>query len=145
MAQPDASASSDAATTSTDASDASSNPGAAETGAPPVDSGGPLPGPTGIGDSCLFDSDCPPGASCDLVCVRPCVTDADCAGSHGGGRNAQGAQNRCVQTLDPVSNTVSLMCAAGCVTQAECNPLGLLCKLAPDGDAGTPVMICEQV
>jgi hypothetical protein len=104
-----------------------------------------LPGPTGIGDSCNFDSDCPMGASCDLVCVAPCTTDADCAGSHGGGQNAQGVQNRCVQTLDPVSNTVSLTCAPGCNTQNDCNPLGLVCEPAPDGDAGTAVNICEQV
>ncbi len=104
-----------------------------------------LPGPTGLGDSCNFDSDCPMGGSCDLVCVAPCSTDADCAGSHGSGRNAQGVQNRCVQTLDPISNTISLTCAPGCNTQNECNPLGLLCKPAPDGDAGTAVNICEQV
>ena len=38
-----------------------------------------------------------------------------------------------------------LTCAPGCNTQNDCNPLGLVCKPAPDGDAGTAVNICEQV
>jgi hypothetical protein len=50
-----------------------------------------------------------------------------------------------VRPDDPISNTVSLTCAPGCNTQNECNPLGLVCKPAPDGDAGTAVNICEQV
>jgi hypothetical protein len=126
------------------AEDSSPGETSPDTGSPAPEGGGPLPGPTGIGDSCLFDSDCPQGSSCDLVCVAGCTTDMDCAGSHGDGRNAQGVQNRCVQTLDPTTNLVSLECWPGCNTQAECNPLGLTCRPAPDGDAGTAVNICEM-
>jgi hypothetical protein len=137
----DAGAMSDAPTTNATDSSTQTEP---EAGPPATDSGGPLPGPTGIGDSCNFDSDCPQGSSCDLVCVASCTTDADCPGSHGGGRNAQGVQNRCIQTLDPTTNIVSLECWPGCNTQTECNPLGLTCRLGPDGDAGTGVNVCEM-
>jgi hypothetical protein len=101
------------------------------------------PAPIGVGDACFFDADCPGGGPCVLFCSKGCTTDADCAGSHAGGRNAQGVQNRCVQTLDPISGTMSLTCFPGCNGQSDCNPLGLICRAGP-GAGNTTVMVCTM-
>jgi hypothetical protein len=109
----------------------------------PRESGSP-PAGTGIGDSCLFASDCPAGVSCDyLFCSKPCSADADCAGSHAGGRNAQGTANHCVLVVNAIGATVPI-CDPGCAGANDCLALGQYCRSTQAVSAGPATMVCWQ-
>jgi hypothetical protein len=103
----------------------------------------PTPNVTGIGDPCLFDDDCPLNSDCVLFCSRDCTTDADCAGGHAGGRNAQGVANHCVQTLNEMTGQTFKSCFPGCNDQSNCDALELVCQAGPSASGGT-VMVCAR-
>lgn len=99
---------------------------------------------TGIGDSCLFGSDCPPGSNCDyLFCSKACSSDGDCVGSHTGGQNAQGTPNLCVVVINASGAAVPI-CDPGCHGANDCLALGQYCRSSSAFDAGIQVMACWQ-
>jgi hypothetical protein len=100
----------------------------------------PPPGGTGVGDACLFDSECPTGTYCELFCSRACAADGDCAGNYAGGRNGQGQENRCVQIRDELTGKTWLACFPGCNGTTDCFS-GLECQPGPTAAGGT-TMVC---